>query len=138
MATATKKSPAKKKGLTAEERWTVGELELVMKNDAPLYYHLTSTWYNNYAKKKAKGTYDREAALKGLAGTFCSQAISYYNKQYGKYGRTIRLSKEAKAEFAKIALRELNDCGLKNVRKGSKPKEHTIPDMPRNNIWRYI
>ena len=137
MATA-KKTPAKKKGLTEDEKWAVGELNIIMLNDKSLYYHLTP-WYNNYAKKKAKGTYDRDAALRGLAGTFTTNAIRFYNKKYGKHGRTIRLSKEAKAEFAKLALRELNEWGLKNVRKGSKPKEHIDRTQgTSDSIWRYI
>lgn len=134
-----KKTPAKKKGLSEDEKWAVGELEIIMLNDKSLYYHLTSNWYNSYAKKKAKGTYDRDAALKGLAGTFTTQAVSFYNRKYGKYGRTIRLSKEAKAEFAKRALRELNESGLKNIRKGSKPRERENPTVgTRDNIWHYL
>lgn len=79
------------------------------------------------------------AKKKGLAGTFTANAIRFYNKKYGKYGRTIRLSKEAKAEFAKLALRELNEWGLKSIRKGNKPREKNDPTAgTSDSIWRYI
>lgn len=136
MATA-KKAPAKKKGLTEHEEWAVEELIRVIENDESLYFHLYSNWYNNYAKKKAKGKFDREAALKGMSGTFCNQCVTYYNKKYAGGGwDKIRLSKEAKAEFGKKALALLNAWGLRNVRVGSKPREHENPTIgTRANFW---
>ena len=140
MVTAKKKATTKKtssKKITDEEKWGIGELLLTIDNDRPLYWHFYSNWYNTYAKRKAKPTWDREKAIKGLAGAFCTQALSYYNHKYGEYD-TIRLSKEAKLDFGRKALAKLYEHGLKNIKTGSKPRMKENPTIGTNDNYWYV
>lgn len=125
---ATKKSPE----LNINDKWTVRELLQFVQADRPLYYHFISNWYNSYAKKKASKNWDKEKAIAGLAGTFCSQVMRYYKQKYG----AVTLSKAGKMEFGKQALALLYEHGLKNIKVGSKPKMRENPTLgTRDNFW---
>lgn len=118
--------------LDINDKWTIRELLQFVEADRPLYYHFYSNWYNTYAKRKARTSWDKEKAISGLAGTFCTQVMRYYKQRYG----AVTLSKAGKHEFGKQALAKLYEHGLKNVRVGSKPKLRDNPTIgTRDNFW---
>jgi hypothetical protein len=52
--------------------------------------HDLHTWAKNYAKKKAKGIYDKELAVKGLTHAVKNSEASYFGKAHGtKHGQHV-------------------------------------------------
>lgn len=116
--------------------WRLHNIMLCIHNDRPLYYHLYSNIYNSYARKKKRGMFDREKAIKGLI-MFVNQAVKYYKKRYGE--NISRVSMHDKKLLAEYALGVLNEWGLRNVRKGHNFREHVNDTIgTRDNIWIYI
>lgn len=118
------------------DNWYLHNIMLYIHNDRALNYHLWSNWYNTYAKKKKRGVFDREKAIKGLI-TFVNQAIKYAKKRYhDDYGKVSMHDKKLLAEYA---LRVLNEWGLRNIRKGHNFREHVNDTIgTEDNIFLYI
>lgn len=122
----SKKKPASKK--VRED--AVDELILVIENTAGWIFLLEGPFFNYFAEKRAKGTYDPAKAVIYLRNNYVRPAIRYYKKQHKGW---------TKADFEKQPWRDMrnlteadenriaryfrdrlqNDYDLKKIRKGS-------------------
>lgn len=70
------------------------ELILGTINSDELYYKKLMLWKDFFNKKKRKGNYKRELAIKGLKYNFVRELIAGYNKEFGNIGRVSDATKE--------------------------------------------
>jgi len=86
-------------------------LALYIINDRRLYDERRRPLEINYAKKMAKGTFDRKAALKGVVTAVVAPGIQQYKREWGAYSLTStgRVSQRIKDLAAKEILDHMMD-----------------------------
>lgn len=90
--------------------YQVREAILWAENDLPLTIHLDFDFYNNFAKKKMKGVYNRDSAIKFLNSYFFPRIMHRYLIETGNktlYG----MNKEEKTQVSDYLLRQLEEEG---------------------------
>lgn len=96
--------------------WQINECKLYIRNDYPLMVNLDFDFYNNFAKKKMAGKYDRELALKALVNYFIPVAIRKYARDTDSrdlYGMTAKEKKEV-ANYLLTLMEEEGGHALSN------------------------
>jgi hypothetical protein len=62
----------------------------------------------NYSKKKAKGIYNRELALKGIRNNLIPEAAKVYSKEFGGLP-TVNFPTESRNRAAEMVLQSIED-----------------------------
>ena len=65
-----------------QEEW-VSELKLWFDNDGQMYRSRYIPFLKNYARKKKRGIYDRDLAIKGIKNNLVNDIIKAYAKEFG-------------------------------------------------------
>lgn len=73
------------------------ELELFYENDEQLYRQ-SQAFVENYNRKKKRGVYKKELAIKGIKNNFIPAVIRKYNKEHGNIGIVNAETKQYLAE----------------------------------------
>lgn len=99
------------------------ELALFIENDGTLYRTTTTPIVNNYARKKVKGTFNKQAALKGLLN-LVEAGRRKYIREFGSLGSPV--SMDTKKEVARQLYPMINEEATfeaKRLRKQSAAKK---------------
>jgi len=136
---ARKKNPAPK---GAPDEPMASELVNHTMNTAQLYENRVRPFVKNYARKKVRGTFNRDLAIKGLANNLTKDAQNSYYREYMRGQRAPQLDAATKWEYGRQLLnwimdeidwevREMkgkkNPCGSRRKRKSNKRKRRNQP-----------
>jgi len=78
-------------------------------NDAELYRARVTPFVKNYARRVAKGTFDKDAGIRGLANNLARDAYRQYWAEHGGPGRTPALSGPTKWRYGQLLMEWLMD-----------------------------
>lgn len=114
----------------------IDEAILYAENTYGLMVHLDFDFYNNLARKRMNGTYDKNKALLLLSKYFVPRVVKLYKKEIGS-NNISRMNVAEKNEVADYFLRQLwNEGGftldntpLKDIRKGDKIKLREVTEL---------
>lgn len=109
------------------------EFILYAENDYPLYGFLITEWYNNFARKIGRGTFDKQKAIEGLAKNYVPLIARRYAKDFGG---TYRLSAATKLVIAKAMMGNLINEGLLTNNKKGKVTLNELNEKDRLRVSR--
>ena len=113
----------------AVDKHAVNEIVLFIRNDSQLYRQQWTPIVLNYAKRKVKGTFNKQLAVKGVVN-LVNTGIQKYKREFGlqgaaEYGLS-RVSMETKQAAAKellgFMMEEINETA-KDLKKLQAAKE---------------
>lgn len=102
----------------AVDRAQARELGLFIENDGTLYRQITTYLIKNYARKKAKGIFDKQQALKGIVNSLVEAGRRKYIRDFGSIGGVV--SADTKMEVAKYLYPHINEVSSEEAKELKK------------------
>jgi hypothetical protein len=108
----------------AADKILARELALYASNDSTIYRQRLVPFQTNYAKRKAKGTFNKKRAIEGLANNLAKDVQAKYWKENAS-GRPPVMDKSTKMAFGEEMLDEIEegiDDIAEDIRTGKRDK----------------